>query len=108
METEAEAIERLRSAGFTADLRLADDGRVRSDVEVWQPNELEIVELVRFEGMSNPSDEAMLLALESPEGRRGTLALPYGPEMTATQVETARALLLRRRGQPPSGSEDIV
>ena len=103
METEAEAIARLRDEGFDVDLRLDGEGRLLADDgDPWPTSEVSVVELVRFEGMSDPSDESMVLAIERPDGRRGTVALPYGPTMTAAHVDASRALLLRRDRRPVS------
>ena len=50
--------------------------------------------------MSDPDDEAMLLALVTSDEVRGTLVMPYGPSMTEAQVSAAQHLLLDRRNRP--------
>ncbi len=100
METQAQAVERLRSDGFVADFELSEDGHLTIGDRRWDPSHVTIAELVRFEGMSDPDDEAMLLALVTPDEVRGTLVMPYGPAMTEAQVSAARHLLLDRRNRP--------
>ena len=41
-------------------------------------DEMTIVEYHRFEGESNPSDMSIVFAIESNDGRRGTLTSSYG------------------------------
>lgn len=94
METMVEALERLRAEGYEADYTITEEGRVRSADRDWQPDQITIDHIVRFEGMSNPSDEAMLLAVTGPDGTRGTLSVPYGPEASGPQIDAIRALLI--------------
>lgn len=47
---------------------------------VYQPYDVRIVNFYRFEGESNPDDSAILYAIETANGERGTLADAYGPE----------------------------
>lgn len=97
METESEAIERLRRQGYSADYELTDTGRIDRDDVSWDPADLTVETILRFEGMSNPSDEAMLLAVVAPDGIQGTILLPFGPDMTAQQVDASQSLLISHR-----------
>ncbi len=91
METISEAMDRLRAAGYTADWR-AVDGRLASDDASHDPADVTIDEIVRFEGESNPDDEAVLFALRAPDGGRGLYAAPYGPDVSTDDVAVIRAL----------------
>lgn len=86
------AMEReFEDEGFTRNFSLADDAVV--DVESgtrWDPREMRIVHEYREEGSTDPADESVLLALEAPDGSRGTLATTYGPE--AEHAEALRVL----------------
>ncbi|NNE95742.1 MAG: hypothetical protein HKN24_06905 [Acidimicrobiales bacterium] len=92
MATQSEVLANLEADGYTANLRIDDDGSIVSSGLRWDPADVVVDSTARFEGMSNPDDEAILCAITGPSGRRGTLLLPYGPDLTAQQAETVRAL----------------
>lgn len=80
MEHLAQAVERLTVAGYSEDFR-AESGRLRAVGEgsLHEPESLVIDEIVRFEGASDPDDQAVLFALRSePRGIRGTFVTAYG------------------------------
>jgi hypothetical protein len=104
METLAEAIDRLQRAGFRDSFR-AEGGMLRA-LE-WErrfvPEELVVEETVRFEGVSDPDDEAILFALRSRSGDvRGTWAVSYGPGLHPDEAELLRRL--GRAARPSSSS----
>lgn len=94
METLREAIARLERRGFEQAFRALPDGRLgRSGGPALDPESLVIDEVVRFEGESNPEDEAVLFALRSPDGDlRGTFVASYGPAMDASSVAVIERL----------------
>lgn len=75
--TVAEAIEELRKQGFTLDLNLKEN-RFLADNHSYEPDEFEIVDLYRYEGPSDPADEATVYALASASGLKGILVTGYG------------------------------
>jgi hypothetical protein len=80
MEHLAQAVERLTMAGYCEDFR-AESGRLRAvgKGSLHEPESLVIEEIVRFEGASDPEDQAVLFALRSePQGIRGTFVAAYG------------------------------
>lgn len=91
METLHEAIARLESRGYTNAFRPTPDGELETEQgDVLHPDDLTIDETVRFEGSSNPDDEAVLFALSSQDGEiRGTFATSYG---TSVEPSAARAI----------------
>jgi len=94
VETLTEAIERLRSAGYHLDLFAESGARLRCGEcrLVFAAEALAVDEVVRFEGASDPGDEAILFALSSPNGHRGTYSAPYGPDTSPDDVTVMRAL----------------
>jgi hypothetical protein len=93
-ESLSEALRRLASRGFVHDL-LADDGQVRDTAtgERHDPEFLVIAEVVRFEGASDPDEQAILFALATASGAPlGTYATVYGPAMPATDVAVVRRI----------------
>ena len=94
METLGDAVDRLSSAGYRDAFRLEPAGlRALAARRLFSPEELAIDEIVRFEGESDPGDEAIVLALRSGDGAvRGTLTLAYGPGVGPAETELVRRL----------------
>ncbi len=69
----------LTRRGFSDTLRVVD-GRLRAvdRGEVLRTEELTICEFYRFEGVSDPDDMAIVYAIASTGGVRGTLADAFG------------------------------
>jgi len=94
LETLSEAQRRLAEAGFVADLTVAGKFlRDSSSDRDYEPATLKVTELVRFEGTSDPGDEAVLFAIATREGAPvGTFTTPFGPNASAEQAEIMRHL----------------
>jgi hypothetical protein len=85
----AGVIDRLTNAGYTDTFRGETAGIVglRSG-HVHRPEELVVESIDRFEGASDPGDEAIVLAVRCPvDGCRGTYTVPYGENMPAVDRE---------------------
>jgi hypothetical protein len=95
-----EAIERLRGQGYGEDVSAVAGGRLRCGGcgAVVPAADVAVVETVRFEGESDPADEVILLALNSPCGHRGLYDTPYGPAASPADVEALQALTYRQPG----------
>ena len=70
-DTVSEAVSQLREQGFTIDFNTEAATR-------YHPDDFEIVEVHRYEGDSDPGDEAVVYALESKRGEKGILVSGYG------------------------------
>ena len=86
--TLAGALDELARRGFSEGFQVVDGGlRALGRAETIKPKDLVIREVYRFEGVSDPDDMAILYAVESVSGVRGTLADAFGvyadPETTA-------------------------
>jgi|SRR6476659_7062642 hypothetical protein len=79
-DTVTEAINGLKSRGFSIDFNLAFDQLICSKDNIsLKPHEFEIVEVYRFEGESNPSDEDVVYAVESKDGKlKGVMTSAFG------------------------------
>lgn len=99
METLVEAMTRLRAAGYANDFVAAPDGTLvcRSCDTHQQPERIEIRETVRFEGDSNPDDEAILLALACVDGCLGQYSAAFGPGTAAADVRALERLTPTRQ-----------
>jgi hypothetical protein len=99
MEPLAQAVERLTAAGYREHFR-AESGRLRAlgTGSLYEPESLVIEQIVRFEGASDPDDQAVLFALRSePQGVRGTYVAAYGLYMDALDGAMIRRLTDGRR-----------
>ena len=99
METLAQAVERLSAAGYREDFRAEADGlRAVASGCVHAPEELVIEEIARFEGASDPQDQAILFALRCDvHGVRGTYVVAYGPATAPLDARMVRRLHDGRR-----------
>jgi hypothetical protein len=94
METLTEAQARLRGQGYALEFLAERGGRLRcADCdEVFDAAAMAIDEIVRFEGTSDPGDEAILFALRGPCGHTGLYSAAYGPAATPEDADVAAAL----------------
>jgi hypothetical protein len=97
--TIAEALERLEAAGYTGNFAAREAGMVLCLTcrQESPADEVELAQVARTEGVSDPDDETAIAALTCPRcGARGTLVLKYGPEATPDDAEVLRLLSDRR------------
>lgn len=94
-DTLSEAVNGLRARGFTMDFNLSENCLVcnaaRFDVK-----DFGIVEFHRFEGNTDPSDEAIVYAIESNDGLKGVLVSGYGISAEGMSAEMAQKLNMHR------------
>ena len=76
-ETVSEAINQLREKGFTVDFNIEGDYLICESNKL-QTDEFEIVDVYRYEGDTDPADEATVYAIESTSGIKGILVTGYG------------------------------
>ncbi|MEO8086936.1 MAG: hypothetical protein ABI763_08960 [Bacteroidota bacterium] len=89
-ETVSEAINELRKRGYTLDFNL-EENCITCHPEKFIAYEFEIMEVYRYEGESDPADEATVYGIESKNGKKGILVNGYG---TATD-ENANSILAK-------------
>ena len=78
MTSESGVIRRLEREGFTEHF-MVKGGALRSAAgATFSPRDVTIREFGRYEGVSNPSDESIVYAIESRDGVRGTLIDAFG------------------------------
>lgn len=104
METLREALERLENRNFKESLLPRPGGMLaRSGAGAVAPESLVIEEVVRFEGESDPGDEAVLFALRSQDEKiRGTFVASYG---AYTEPDSAAVIRRLDNGTSPDGTE---
>ena len=81
MKTLATCINKLVLDGFTEDFKVTEEGELTSlkDNKIYSPNQVHVVNFFRFEGASDPADNSILYAIETDDGKKGTLTDAYGP-----------------------------
>lgn len=95
-----EEIAALRARGYTADFNVTRDGQLQCGGcgHVHRPSDAVIESLARFEGSSNPDDEAIVYGLRCRVcGVRGVLVAAYGPAATAEEAVVVTALAAEGR-----------
>jgi hypothetical protein len=94
METIPEAAGRLRAAGYVVDFSATDEGRLRCAEcgREHSPDEMQIDETVRYEGLTNPADETILLALQCECGEKGLFYAGFGPNASRAEAAVLRNL----------------
>jgi hypothetical protein len=77
-DTVSEAVNDLRKRGYTEDFNLGMDALTCRDIKC-HPEDFDITEIYRFEGNSDPADEAIVFAIESKKNSlKGVLVNGYG------------------------------
>jgi hypothetical protein len=94
-DTVTEAVNGLRDRGFELDLNLEENCLVCHEHK-FKIEDFEIVEVYRFEGNTDPADEAVVYAIESADGLKGVLVNGYGISAEAVSAEMARKLEIHR------------
>ncbi len=78
-DTVAEAVNGLRQRGYTIDFNLEGECINCSQTPLsLRPADFEITEFYRFEGNRDPADEAIVYAIESKDGQKGSLVAGFG------------------------------
>ncbi len=87
----SEAINDLKKRGFTEDFNLAENCIV-CNAQVFKPHEFEITEVYRFEGDSDPADEAIVFGIQSTNGIKGVLVNGYGYQSNTISDDLVKKL----------------
>jgi len=94
-DTVSEAVNGLKKRGYTLDYNLGENCLVCHG-DKYDLDDFEIVEVYRFEGNSDPADEAVVYAIESVKGEKGILVSGYGISAEGVSAEMAKKLSLHR------------
>lgn len=69
----------LQEKGFTEEFQITAQGlKALNTGKIYQPQDLKILEHFRFEGITDPDDEAVLYVIETKDGLKGTIVDAYG------------------------------
>ena len=79
MKSLATCLNRMIKDGYKEDFKVTDDGLLGLQKnKLYKPDHVHIVNFFRFEGNSDPDDNAILYVIETDDGARGTLVDGYG------------------------------
>ena len=99
--SEADALEALRTRGFTASF-VPGDGTLHltGGTRAYRPDELAVRAYQRFEGVSDPDDMSIVYAIETRDGVRGTLVDAFGVYASPTVTAVMDAVTASCEGLP--------
>lgn len=89
--TVTQALEELRKQGFTTDFNLKENCIVCED-EKFEAADFEIADVYRYEGDTDPADEAVVYAIRSKSGVKGVLVTGYGASADPMSTELLNKL----------------
>lgn len=94
-DTVSEAVNGLKKRGFIVDFNLQENCIVCNN-DKFNVDDFEIVEVYRFEGNTDPSDEAIVYAIQSVNGWRGVLVNGYGISADTMSSEMVKKLSIHK------------
>ncbi|MBL7741921.1 MAG: hypothetical protein JNN00_00470 [Chitinophagaceae bacterium] len=94
-DTVSAAVDGLRQRGYKMDFNLSENCLICHD-DKFNAGDFEITEFYRFEGDTDPADEAAVYAIESNKGLKGVLVTGYGPSAEGMGPEMAKKLLMHK------------
>ncbi len=99
-DTLTEAIEGMRENGYVLDFNIAFDKiQCAQNGLCLNPDQFEITDYFRFEGNTDPADEAILFAIESKSGDiKGLLVDGYGTSSESASDELIHKLSIHKTG----------
>ena len=79
MKSLATCLNRMMTDGYTEDFKISDTGlEALQQGKQYNPQNIHVVNFFRFEGASDPDDNAILYVIETDDGTKGTLVDAYG------------------------------
>jgi hypothetical protein len=94
-DTVTEAVNGLKRRGYTIDFNLKENCIVCHEGK-FNPDEFEIMEVYRFEGNTDPADEAIVYGISSVNGMKGILVNGFGATADQMSAEMAGKLSIHK------------
>lgn len=92
MATLSQAINNAVEKGYTEDFQFAAGSLTTHHKDHYAPGDISIQNFYRFEGYSDPQDNAILYLIETNDGKKGTLIDAYGTYADAKLSTFIRAV----------------
>lgn len=89
----SDALRELRKQGYTTDFNYVL--KQNSDYELkrkWEAGNFDAVKYYRYEGMSNPDDDAILYVIEGKDGTKGVLVDNYSGTENQVPIKMLKLL----------------
>ena len=90
-DTVSNAIEALHKQGYTIDFKIENDALTCNE-QKFDANNFDVVDVYRYEGNSDPADEAAVYAIKSSTGLKGILITGYGASADDVSAEILEKL----------------
>lgn len=79
MRSLSSCLNKMVSDGYSADFKATSEGLYSINTHrTYYPQEVRVVNFFRFEGPSDPEDNAIMYVIETNDGEKGTLVDAYG------------------------------
>lgn len=80
-DTVSQAMKFWNEKGYTESFQAKKEGVFASfSKQIIRPEDIEVIQTYRFDGMTNPADDAELLIAKSKNGIKGTLLISHSSE----------------------------
>lgn len=80
MNTLTSCVNKVTKDGYTDNFKITKEGLYSSLKEKhFTPEEVTVINFYRFEGQSDPADNAIMYVIETADGQKGILIDAYGP-----------------------------
>lgn len=94
MKSMVSCLHRIVNEGYTEDFKVTDNGMESLQRNFnYTPDDIRVINFFRFEGESDPDDNAILYVIEAADGTKGTLVDSYGvyndPKVTRFMLEVS-------------------
>ncbi|MDI1316002.1 hypothetical protein [Flavobacterium sp.] len=87
------ALEELKTVGFTVDYNLQEEAIMD------YPDRYEIVHIYRYEGNSNPDDEAVVYGIESNTGEKGVFVAGFSANSESDAARVLREISIKGKNK---------
>lgn len=94
-DTVSAAVNGLKTRGYETDFNLEENCLICGG-DKYDVADFEIVEVYRFEGNTDPADEAVVYGIEGSNGKKGVLITGYGATADGMSAEMAKKLSIER------------
>lgn len=79
MNSLSSCLNKMIGEGYKEDFKVTEQGlQSTSTNKTYSPNEVKVVNFFRFEGPSDPDENAIMYVIETSDGVKGTLVDAYG------------------------------
>ncbi len=87
------ALDELKTLGFLIDFNLQEVA-IKNN-----PDHYEIVHVYRYEGDSNPDDEAIVYGIKTESGEKGVFVAGFSPNSESDAAQVLRAISIKEKKQ---------